>query len=68
MYFRVSKLTSARLYMIFAALKWIRSTLCSNAGEQVPHTNMPYVALGTMLRNKWLPGPSWVVPSTALDI
>ena len=38
--------------MIFAALKWIRSTLCSNAGEQVPQTSMPYVALGTMLRKK----------------
>ena len=31
--------------MIFAALNWIRSTLCNNAGEQVPQTSMPYVAL-----------------------
>ena len=34
MYFKVSELTSARQCIIFAAFKWIRSTLCSNAGEQ----------------------------------
>ena len=39
--------------MIFAALKWICSTLCSNAVEQVPQTNMPYVARGTSTLNRF---------------
>ena len=32
MCFKISILTSARLYMIFAALKWNSSTLCNNVG------------------------------------
>ena len=35
--------------MIFAALKWILSTLCNNAGKQVPQTSMPYVTLESLI-------------------
>ena len=49
MCFKVSMLTSVRLCMILAALKWISSSPCRKVGEQVPQTNIPYVTMGTML-------------------